>query len=168
MTLVKGNLALNSNLLINIVFSFFPVSFIIGSLVTNLNFLLFCCLGIFYLRKKILTNKLNLPLKIISLFFLLVLFSTSLNFAGSLYSGENEKSDLYQLIKSVLFMRFIIVLFIIYLLSEFDIISYKFFFISAAICPVLISADVIFQYIFGFNVIGIPSLDRHNSSFLWG
>jgi len=165
MTLAKENLALNSNLLISIAFSLFPISFIIGNLVTNLNLLLFCCLGIFYLRKKILTNKLNLPLKIISLFFLLVLFSTSLNFVGSLYAGENEKSDLYQLIKSVLFMRFIIVLFIIYLLSEFDIINYKFFFISAAICPVLISADVIFQYTFGFNAIGIPSLERHNSSF---
>ena len=72
MTLAKENLALNSNLLISIAFSLFPISFIIGNLVTNLNFLLFCCLGIFYLRKKILTNKLNLPLKIISLFFLLL------------------------------------------------------------------------------------------------
>jgi len=84
MVLNKGNLALNSSLLINITFSLFPISFIFGNLVTNLNFFLFCCLGIFHLRSKILTNKLNLPLKIISLFFLLVLFSTTLNFAESL------------------------------------------------------------------------------------
>jgi len=165
MVLNKGNLALNSNLLLNITFSLFPISFIFGNLITNLNFLVFCCLGIFRLRSKILTNKLNLPLKIISLFFLLVLFSTILNFAESLYLGKYDKYDSTQLIKSILFLRFFLILLIIYLLSKFDIINYKFFFIFAAIFPVIISIDVIFQYIFGFNVIGIKGLERHNPSF---
>ena len=165
MTLAKKNFALNSTSLTNIVFSFFPFSFILGNLIINLNFLLFCCLGIFHLRSKILTNKLNFPLKIISLFFLLVLFSTSLNFIESLYFGESDKFDLSRLIKSILFLRFFIILLLVFLLSKFDIINYKFFFTSVAILPVLISIDVIFQYIFGFNVIGIKSLLHHNSSF---
>ena len=165
MTLTKENFALNSTSLTNIVFSFFPFSFILGNLITNLNFLLFCCLGIFHLRSKILTNKLNFPLKIISLFFLLVLFSTSLNFIESLYFGESNKFDLSRLIKSILFLRFFIILLLVFLLSKFDIINYKLFFTLVAILPVLISIDVIFQYIFGFNVIGIKSLLHHNSSF---
>ena len=165
MTLTKENFALNSTSLTNIVFSFFPFSFILGNLIINLNFLLFCCLGIFHLRSKILTNKLNFPLKIISLFFLLVLFSTSLNFIESLYFGESDKFDLSRLIKSILFLRFFIILLLVFLLSKFEIINYKFFFTLVAILPVLISIDVIFQYIFGFNVIGIKSLLHHNSSF---
>ena len=165
MTLTKENFALNSTSLINIVFSFFPFSFILGNLIINLNFLLFCCLGILHLRSKILTNKLNFPLKIISLFFLLVLFSTSLNFIESLYFGESDKFDLSRLIKSILFLRFFIILLLVFLLSKFEIINYKLFFTSAAILPVLISIDVIFQYIFDFNVIGIKSLLHHNASF---
>jgi hypothetical protein len=165
MTLAKKNFALNSTSLTNIVFSFFPFSFILGNLIINLNFLLFCCLGIFHLRSKILTNKLNFPLKIISLFFLLVLFSTSLNFIESLYFGESDKFDLSRLIKSILFLRFFIILLLVFLLSKFEIINYKLFFTLVAILPVLISIDVIFQYIFGFNVIGIKSLLHHNSSF---
>ena len=166
MTLAKENFALNSTSLTNIVFSFFPFSFILGNLIINLNFLLFCCLGIFHLRSKILTNKLNFPLKIISLFFLLVLFSTSLNFIESLYFGESDKFDLSRLIKSILFLRFFIILLLVFLLSKFEIINYKLFFTLVAILPVLISIDVIFQYIFGFNVIGIKSLSPvHNSSF---
>ena len=165
MTLAKENFALNSTSLTNIVFSFFPFSFILGNLIINLNFLLFCCLGIFNLRSKILTNKLNFPLKIISLFFLLVLFSTSLNFIESLYFGESDKFDLSRLIKSILFLRFFIILLLVFLLSKFEIINYKLFFTLVAILPVLISIDVIFQYIFGFNVIGIKSLLHHNSSF---
>ena len=54
---------------------------------------------------------------------------------------------------------------IIYLLSESDIINFKLFFISAAIFPLLISLDVIFQYIFGFNIIGMKSYIHHNTSF---
>ena len=163
----KENFTFNSVSLMNIVFSLFPISFIAGNLMTNINFFLFCCLGIFHLRSKILINKLNFPLKIVFIFFLLVLFSTSLNFVESLYAGNYEKSDLTKLIKSILFFRFFIILSIVYFLSELDIINYKLFFISVAIFPILISVDVIFQYIFGFNVIGIQGLIRHNSSFFW-
>ena len=37
----------NPYLFVNFVFAFFPFSFIFGSLIVNLNVLLFCCLGIF-------------------------------------------------------------------------------------------------------------------------
>ena len=64
MTLVKKN-EFNSVLILNLVFSFFPISFIIGNAVTNINIVLFCLLGIFYLKSKILEIKFDLPLKII-------------------------------------------------------------------------------------------------------
>ena len=83
----------------------------------------------------------------------------------SFYSSEYEESEFSRLIKSVLFFRFFIILIIIYLLSESDIINFKLFFISAAIFPLLISLDVIFQYIFGFNIIGMKSYIHHNTSF---
>ena len=160
---IKNNF--NSISSINIVFSFFPISFIMGNLITNINFFLFCCLGIFHLKSKILTNKINFVLKIIFLFFLLVLFSTSINFLESLYFGGYEKSDLSRLAKSILFFRFYLILLILYLLSNLNIINYRIFFIIAAVCPILVSSDVIFQYIFGFNVFGLETLGRHNSSF---
>ena len=47
----------NPYLFINLVFGFFPISFILGGLIVNVNLLLFCCLGIFYLKSKILTIK---------------------------------------------------------------------------------------------------------------
>ena len=42
----------NPYLFINLVFGFFPISFILGSLIVNVNLLLFCCLGIFYLKYR--------------------------------------------------------------------------------------------------------------------
>ena len=54
---------------------------------------------------------------------------------------------------------------IIYLLSELDIINFKYFFLSAAFSSLLISIDTIYQYSFGFNIIGLESYGHHNTSF---
>jgi len=54
---------IDSILLINLVFAFFPISFILGNLITNINIALFCILGIINLRSKVLTTKFNLPIK---------------------------------------------------------------------------------------------------------
>ena len=58
----------NPYLFVNLVFAFFPFSFIFGTLIVNLNLLLFCCLGIFYLKSKILRTKYNFAIKIIFYF----------------------------------------------------------------------------------------------------
>ena len=105
MILSKVNFNYNSASLINVVFCLFPISFIFGNLIVNIIFFIFCCLGIFHLRSKIIINKLDFHLKIIFIFFLLILFSTSLNFVQALYSGDYQDSDLTKLLKSILFFR---------------------------------------------------------------
>ena len=157
MILYKKNFNINPVLLTNIVFAFFPISFIFGNLITNINTLLFCCLGILHLRSRILTTKFNLSIKIIFLLFLIIFFSTSLNFIKSLYIDGYEYSELIRLLKSISFFRYFLMLIIVYLLSESDILNFKYFFVSAAFSSVFISLDIIFQYIFGFNIIGLKS-----------
>jgi hypothetical protein len=161
-----------SSRLINFVFGFFPISFILGNFIINLNVLLFCCLGIFQLRSKILKTKLNFLLKIIFLLFIFIILSTSLNFIQTLILDEHKNINSINLIKSIFFFRFFLVLLIVYLLSEFEIINFKYFLFSAAISPFLISLDVMYQYFFGHNIIGMTSpytttgmLTHYNTSF---
>ena len=161
---MKNN-SINTIALTNISFSFFPISFVFGNLITNVNILVFWCLGIFHLRSKILTTEFDLPIKIIFLFFFLIFFSTSLDFFKSLYLKEYEYYDLIQLVKSILFFRFFLMLVVVYLLSKFDILNFKYFFLSAAFLPLLISLDIIYQYIFGFNILGLENVGYHNSGF---
>ena len=141
----------------NLIFAFLPISFILGNFIINLNLILLCILGIFHLKSKILTTKLDFTLKIIFLLFIVVFFSTSLSFIKSIYFDGYEQNNLTRLIKSVFFFRFYIFLLIIYLLSEYNLINFKYFFLSAALSSFLISVDVIFQYSFGFNIIGLES-----------
>ena len=166
MVLNKNNFNINLTLFTNLTFAFFPISFILGNLITNINLVLFCIFGIFHLRSKILTTKFDFTLKIIFFLFLVVFFSTSLSFIKSLYFEEYEYTNLIRLIKSVLFFRFFVLLLIIYLLSELNIINFRYFFLSAAFAALLISIDIIYQYTFGFNIIGLESYGYHNTSFL--
>jgi len=161
----KKKFSIDSILLINLTLAFFPISFILGNLIVNLNLILFCILGIFYLRSKILTTKFNISIKIIFLLFFAIFFSTSLSFIKSLYFEGYEYIHLVRLIKSVIFFRFFLMLIIIYLLSELGILNLKYFFISAAFSTFIVSLDVIYQYIFGVNIIGLISHGHHNSGF---
>ena len=155
----------NSFTPINFVFSFFPISFILGNFASNLNLIIFCILGLFHLRGKISQIKFNLSIKIIFLFFLIILFSTSLSFLTFLYYKGYEYDNFFRLIKSLLFFRFFLMLIIVYFLSEFEILDFKYLFVCASICAFLVSLDVIFQYAFGYNVLGFKSAGHHNSSF---
>ena len=165
MVLSKNNFNINLTLFTNLTFAFFPISFILGNFITNINLVLFCIFGIFHLRSKILTTKFDFTLKIIFFLFLVVFFSTSLSFIKSLYFEEYEYTNLIRLIKSVLFFRFFLLLLIIYLLSELNIINFRYFFLSVAFAALLISIDIIYQYSFGFNIIGLESYGHHNTSF---
>ena len=144
-------------LFVNLVFSFFPISFILGTLIVNLNLLLFCCLGIYYLKSKVVTTKFDFPIKIIFLFFLIIFFSTGLSLAKNFYFAGYEPVDFVRFTKSILFFRFFLFLIIIYLLSKFNILRFKYFFLTAAFASILISLDIIYQYIFGFNIIGLKN-----------
>ena len=155
---IKNNL--NSKLSLNLIFAFFPVSFVLGNFVTNLNLILFCIYGIWHSRSKILTFKFNLALKIVFIFFLIVFFSTVLSFAKSLYFQEHDATIFDRLIKSILFFRYFLFLLVIYYLSYNDIINFKYFFISAAVVTLFITVDVIFQYTFGYNFFGFKSFHQ--------
>ena len=161
----KKNFSIDSILLTNLVLAFFPISFILGNFIININLILFCVLGIFLLRSKILTTKFNFPIKIIFLLFFVIFFSTGLSFTKSLYFEGYEYINLERLIKSILFFRYFLMLVIIYLLNEHNILNLKYFFISAAFASFIVSLDVIYQYIFGVNTIGLISHDHHHSGF---
>ena len=122
----------------NIVFGFFPISLILGSLIVNLNLVLFCCLGIYLLKTKILTTRFDFPIKIIFLFFLLIFFSTILSFVKTIYFEGYDSSIMMRLSKSILFFRFFLLLLVIYLLNKFNILNFNLFFMIGAFSATLI------------------------------
>jgi O-antigen ligase len=160
MNLEKINITYSSAT--NIVFSFFPLSFILGNLIINFNILLFILLGIIQLKSKVLNINYNLTIKIIFTFFLVVFISTFISSLNFFYINEYELNELERLIKSVVFFRFFLFLIIAYLLIENDMLQLNYFFVTAAFFPLLIAIDVIFQYFVGYNIIGLKSFSDHH------
>jgi O-antigen ligase len=166
MNLFLKKIRLDQISLINYVFCFFPISFVLGNLIINLNVVLFCCIGIFYLKSKIFSIKLNSVIKIIFLLFISIFIATLFSFIKSLYYTGYSPEEFSNLIKSVLFFRFFLMLLIIYFLTQINVLNFKYFFITTALLTLVISLDVIFQHFFGFNTIGLRSPDpRHSSGF---
>ena len=77
--------------------------------------------------------------------------------AKELYFEGFEDLNLIRFTKSILFFRFFLFLIIIYLLCKFNILRFKYFCLTAAFASILISLDIIYQYIFGFNIIGLKN-----------
>ena len=150
---------------INLIFCFFPISFILGSFIVNLNLVLFCFYGIYLLRSKILNSTFNLPIKIIFLFFFTLFLSTALSLIKSLYFDEYDSTNLDKLAKSILFFRFFLFLITIYFLSKFDILRFKYFLLTATFSSILLALDVIYQHYFGFDMVGFKSLGHRNPGF---
>jgi len=150
---------------INIIFAFFPLAFVMGSFIVNINTTLFCILGIFCLKSKITKTNYTFIIKVLFLFFVLIFISTFIDVAKIFYNTGYEKIHLERLIKSILFFRFFIMMITIYLLNKFNILHFKYFFATGALIAIFISFDIVFQYVFGFNIVGFPSSGFHNSSF---
>jgi len=165
MILSKKSLSIDLNLLINLVFSFFPIAFILGNLVININIVLFCFLGILNLKSKIFTTALNLPIKIILSFFVIIIFSTIITFASELYVEGYKNLNPTNLIKSIFFLRFFLMLLVTYFLIKFNILNFKYFLFVGTFASVILSLDIIYQYIMGVDILGYKSLGNHNSGF---
>ena len=148
--------------LINLLFSFIPISFIAGNLILNINILLFIIFSIFFYGKDIFTLNFNSLDKIILIFFAYTIFAGVLN---NLYlQSENVKEDYTIIIKTILYSRFLIFYFVIRVLINENIIDFKSFFIFCFICTYFVSLDLIYQLNFGKDIFGYITTDPRRLS----
>ena len=147
--------------LINLLFSFIPISFIAGNLILNLNVLLFIIFSVVFYGKNILSLSFNNLDKIILIFFAYTIFTGVLN---NLYLQSENLEDYYIIIKTFLYLRFLIFYLVIRVLINENIIDFKSFFIFCFICTYFVSLDLIYQLNFGKDIFGYISTDPRRLS----
>jgi len=143
MFLYKNKLNLEKTL--NFLFFLIPVSLIVGSLLVNLNLLLLSIVSLLFIYKK----KYNFTFNYFNIF--LIIFFTYIIFASIL---NIESKNYNNIIKSIFLLRFLILYLIIELLLKNNKLDLQNFFIISLVCTIFVSADVIFQYITGFDIFG--------------
>lgn len=145
----------NINIL-NFFIALFPISYFLGNLIINLNTLIVSILGIVIFKSEIFKLKKNEFL--IFSFFLLILFSTFLNY----FFFKNLETN--NVLKSILFLRYFILFLTVNILVTKKLFNFNLFFKTTFISLSFIGADVIIQFIFGFNIIGFALHENHASS----
>ena len=145
----------NYYIILNILFSLIPLSYIAGNFAINLNIFLLIIFSLIIYNRKIFKTKLLFIDKIILCFFIFSLFTAIVN-TIELSSGDHDKSIL---IKSILFFRYLLLYFILRYLVENDLINFKWFFISSLICTLFVSLDIFYQLTFSIDMLGLKPLD---------
>ena len=131
--------------LIEISFYFFPISLILGSLIVNLNILIFLILSYStFIIDKIRIN-LNLSSTLLFLFFLTVILSSILNI---------ETINVSNFIKSILLLKFFFVYLALEILIKNNKINLDYFFIVCLFLICFVSLDLILQFFYGKNILG--------------
>jgi O-antigen ligase len=152
--------------LVEILFYIFPLSFLIGNLAISINILLFIIISLIFIKKNALSVRFEKSTWLIIIFFLYFFLSTSFQF---LYPGflndqlQNFSIEINPILKSFLFIRFILLILILDTLLYNKIIDLKKFFLSSLICTSFVSFDVILQYITGVDLFGYKSFANWNS-----
>ena len=159
--------------LVEVLFYTFPLWFIVGNLAVSLNTLLFIVVSLFVIQRKQLTFRFNNSYWLLIIFFLYFFISTTIQFQSSGFLNElmlevhlATKSwplENKPIFKSLLLIRFLILIFVIDTLFFNKILNLKFFFLSSLVCTSFVSFDVILQYITGFDLFGFKSTLYWNS-----
>lgn len=131
--------------LVEISLYFLPLSLIAGSLVVNLNILVFLTFGLAYLAINKIKISFNISNILLFLFFVFVIFSSYLNL---------EVIGLNNFIKSFLLLKFFFFYLIVEILIKEEKINFKFFFYICLVLITLLSLDLLLQFFYGKNILG--------------
>ena len=152
---------IDKSFVINLLFSLLIFSFIAGNLAVNINVMLILITVTFYYKKRIFEFEVDNIDKIIIILFLYILISGFVN--NIFYWVEGYSNDFKVLIKSILFLRFLLFYFVIKFLIINNIINLKIFFLFSLGATLFVSLDIIYQFIFGYDIFGFKGMDRRLS-----
>lgn len=145
----------------NFLIALIPVSFIAGNLIINIIITLLILSTIFFYNKELLKINFYFLDKIIIFFFLLVLITGFINDYELFYIKKYDWRGFFPIfVKSLLFLRYLLLYICLRYLVEKDIVAIKFFFLSSLLCIIFVSFDLLYQSIIGNDIFGFIASGR--------
>ena len=136
--------------------SLIPLSYIIGTFALNLNVLFIIIGGLIIFFQGGRLKLINLD-KLVLCFFSYIIFTGVFNTVESYYFKNIVNYDFGIIIKSLLFLRYLLLYFVIRLLVEKDLINFKIILYSFAVLSLFVSIDLIFQFYYEKDIFGFTS-----------
>ena len=148
------------NKLFSSLIAIFPISFIAGNLIINLNILLLLLGCLFFFGAEIFEFKIKKIDKLIVLIFLYIFIVGIFNNLELNFFSENTNKDFILLKKSFLYLRYLLLYLVIRFLIEKKIINLKLFFLISLLCSVFVCLDLFYQFKFGRDIFGFEQIGR--------
>ena len=144
----------NFRVIINLLLSILPLSFIAGNLIINLNITLIIIVSLIFWGREFFKIDILLIDKLIIFLFFFSTLTSLINFNNFFSSDPFLAKE--NLIKSFTFIRYLFFYFSIRLIIEKDYFDIKTFFIFSGICVIFVSLDLILQFYSGKDIFGFP------------
>ena len=145
--------------IVNICFLLIPVSFILGNTFINLNIIFILLSCFFFFKTQIFKINLSFIDKIVLILFAYISINGVLNNFFNFNFPDSHNQNMI-LEKSLMFLRFLLLYFVIKFLIYRNIINYKFIFLSFGFCSLFVSIDVLIQFLSGTDLFGYESYGR--------
>ena len=142
---------------LSLLFSLIPFSFIAGNMLININIILIIISTFILFGLNPFKIKFYLIDKLIISYFLMILFTGLINdifTLNKLFWG----TKFWTTIKSILFIKYLFLYFILRFLIEKKIITLKLFFITCSISSLFVCLDIFYQYIYEVDIFGYQSI----------
>tara|TARA_B100001029_G_scaffold30307_1_gene22491 strand:- start:5801 stop:7138 length:1338 start_codon:yes stop_codon:yes gene_type:complete len=142
---------------LNALICLLPLSFILGNSLINIEIVLISLIGILFYKNQLFDFKKDNVLILIIIFFVTLIFSTLLE----IYKNP----ETFELKKAILFLRYLIFVIVLRCIVLKEHLNFKMFLLSCLLFATFLSIDIIFQYSFGFNILGWEAAELRRSSF---
>lgn len=152
--LIERDNIINKYNILNLLYCIFPLAFLLGSSIVNIEVVLIIIAG-FILYKKEVFKFDNLFVISTSVFFVYLIIITFID----LYPGFSSE----YLSKSFLYLKNLLLLLVVSCSIKKGHFNYKYFLFSCLIITIFLSLDIIFQFYNGENIFGFESNIAHNS-----
>ncbi len=153
-----NNSNLSKNNFLNLLLALFPISFIAGNTIINLNIiLLIVSTLLFYGRKSFDLRYYTLD-KLIFAFFIFVLFTGIYNDI-KFYVNDLYPKGINTTIKSIFFLKYLLLYLILRFLVENAKVNLKFFFATCSFFTLFVCLDIFYQFKFGVDFLGYVILN---------
>lgn len=145
--------------IINILIFFIPVTYIAGNLLLNINILLLFTLFFWSFRLKIFEFELKTIDKLFLIFFVYILLNGLIN---NYFNFPFEGKQNVIIYKTLAYLRFLVLYFVIRYLIYFNLINFKLLFLWYGLLALFVSLDIIYQFFYRVDLFGFeaPISDR--------
>ena len=151
---------LNKENYLSLLLALFPFSFIAGNMIININIILLISSAIVLFKKDVFKLKIFFLDKLIFAYFFIILITAVINDFYFFSERISWKGYFSTMLKSVFFLKYLLLYVVIRFLTEKNIFQFKQFFILSTLAVLFVSLDIFFQFLSGEDIFGFTSQGR--------